>query len=81
MVSFGEFVRSHQGTLTVVRHGQDWNLGDRAIAALDTASSLIYGRQISVHVTWIASSAGHFLSCCRDFTQGIAVRCKVGEND
>lgn len=47
---------------TIVRHGQDGNLGDRTIAALHSASTLVDGRQISVHVTGITTATRNFFS-------------------
>lgn len=66
---------------TIVGHGQDWDLGDGAVAALDTTSSLVDCRQIRVHVTRVSATTGHFFSGCRNFTQSVAVRGKIGEND
>lgn len=34
--------------LTIVRHGQDRDLGDGTVAALDTTSALVNSRQIGV---------------------------------
>lgn len=67
--------------LTVVRHGQDGNLRDGAIAALHTTGTLVDGRQVSVHVTRVTSSAGDFFSGGRDLTEGIAVGGQIGQND
>ena len=39
-------------TLTIIRHGQDRNLGNGAISTFDTPSSLINSRQVSIHVTY-----------------------------
>lgn len=49
---------------TIVGHGQDWDLGDGSVAALYTASTLVDGRQICVHVTWVTATTWHFLACC-----------------
>lgn len=66
---------------TVVRHSQDWDLGDGAISSFHTSSSLIDGGQICVHVARITTSTGHFFSGSGDLTQGIAVRGQIGENN
>lgn len=36
---------------TIVRHGENGDLGDGSVSALDSTSSLIDGGQVSVHVT------------------------------
>ena len=36
---------------TVVGHGKDRNLSNGSVPSLDSSSSLVYGSQISVHVT------------------------------
>ncbi len=65
----------------VVRHGQDGNLCDRAVAALNTACTLVDGRQIHVHVTGEAATAGNLFSRGRHLTKGVAVGRKICEND
>ena len=64
----------------IVWHGQNWNLGDGTKFSLHSSGSLIDGRQISVHVTWVSSSTWHFFSGGRDFSQGVGVRSHVGQN-
>ena len=66
---------------TVVGHGQDRNLGDGAVTALDTARALVDGRQIRVHVTRVSAATRHFFTCSGDFTEGVAVGCHVGQDD
>jgi hypothetical protein len=66
---------------TVVRHGQDGNLGDGSVTALYTTSSLVDGGQIRVHVTGVTTATGHLFSGSGDLTQRIAVGGKIGEND
>jgi hypothetical protein len=51
---------------TVVRHGQDGNLCDGAIAALDTTRTLIDGRQVRVHVARVSATTWHLLASCGD---------------
>lgn len=50
---------------TVVGHGEDGDLGDGAVATLDSAGSLVDGGQICVHVTRETPPAGDLLSGCR----------------
>lgn len=40
----------------IVRHGEDGQLSDGALAALDSPSTLIDGGQIGVHVTWTTAA-------------------------
>lgn len=47
---------------TVVRHGENGDLGDGATPALHTASSLIDGGQVCVHVSREAPASWHFFS-------------------
>ena len=51
-----------QTTPTIVRHSEDGDLGDRAVPTFNPACSLVYGGQISVHVTWETSAAWHLFS-------------------
>jgi hypothetical protein len=67
--------------LTVVGHGQDGDLGDGAVAALYTTSSLVDGGQIRVHVTGVSTATGHLFSGGGDLTKSVAVRGQIGEND
>jgi hypothetical protein len=46
----------------IIWHGQNWDLGDRSNLAGDSTSSLVDGREIGVHVTWISSSSGNLFS-------------------
>ena len=65
----------------VVRHGKNGDLSDGAISALHTTSSLVDSRQIGIHVTGITTAAGDFFSGSRDFSEGIAVRRDIGQNN
>lgn len=49
---------------TVVGHGEDGDLSDGAVTPFYSASSLIDGGQIRVHVTGETSPARHLLSGC-----------------
>lgn len=53
-----------QGVLeaTVIRHGENGDLGDGTTTALHTASSLIDGGQVCVHIAREASASWHFFS-------------------
>ena len=48
---------------TVVGHSEDRDLRDRAITSFYTAGTLVYSRQIGVHITWIPASTWHLFSC------------------
>jgi hypothetical protein len=65
----------------VVGHGQNGNLSDGTVAALDSASALVDGGQIGVHVTGETTSAGHLLAGGGHLTQGLGVRAHVGQDD
>ena len=66
---------------TIVGHGKNGHLCNRAIAALDTTSTLVHGCKISVHVTRVTTTTGNFFSGGRNLTKSITVRRKVGKND
>lgn len=66
---------------TIVRHGQNGNLGDGTVTTLDTTGTLVHGGQISVHVTGVTTATGHLFTSGRDLTKGIAVGRQVSEND
>ena len=46
----------------VVRHGEDGELSDGALAALDAPRALVDCGQVSVHVTGVAAATGHLLA-------------------
>ncbi len=50
----------------VVRHGEDGDLGDGPVPALDAAGALVHGGQIGVHVTGETAATGHFLASSGD---------------
>ena len=58
---------------TIVRHGENGNLGDRAIAAFHSAGTFVQSRQIRVEVTGVTSSARDFFSGSRHFSQGVGI--------
>jgi hypothetical protein len=74
----GSFYRT---VLTVVGHGQNGNLCNGTVTALDTTSSLVDGGQIRVHVTGVTTTTGDFLTGSGHLTKGIAVGRQVGKND
>jgi hypothetical protein len=82
---FEESVSSYQGVspymLTVVGHGQDRDLCDGTVTALDTTSSLVDCRQIRVHVTRVTTTTGDFFTGSGHLTEGIAVGGQIGKND
>jgi hypothetical protein len=56
---------------TIVRHGQNGNLGDGAVATLDTARTFVNCRQIRVHVAGVSTTTWHLLSSCGDLELNI----------
>jgi hypothetical protein len=73
-------VRDRVGDV-VVGHGQDGDLRDGPVAAVDAPGTLVDGRQVGVHVPGVPAAAGHLLACGRDLAQGVGVRRHVGEDD
>jgi hypothetical protein len=67
--------------LTVVRHGQNRDLGDGTVAALDTTGSLVDGRQIRVHVTGVPTATGDFFTGGGHLTESVTVGGQVGKDD
>lgn len=67
--------------LTIVRHGENGNLGDGAIAALDTTGTLVHGGQISVHVTRVTTTTRNLFAGSRDLTKSVTVGRQIGKND
>lgn len=65
----------------VVGHAENGDLCDGAVAALDTACTLVDGTQVGVHITGVATPAGHFFAGCGDFAEGVAVGSQIGEDD
>lgn len=63
-----------------VGHRKDGQLGDGTIAASDTASSLVNGGEIGVHVTWVTTTTWHFFSGGRDLTKGVSVGGHISKN-
>lgn len=51
---------------TIIWHSEDGDLSNGAISAFHSASTLIDGSQISVHVARKATTARHFLAGSRD---------------
>src|ERR1700710_2472252 len=74
-------LRPMKKELTIVRHGQNGNLSNRAIASFNTSSPFVDGGQISVHVTRITTATGDFFASGRNLSQSIAVRGQICEND
>ena len=66
---------------TIVRHGQNRNLGDGTVTSLDTPSTFVHGRQVSIHITGVTTTTGDFFTSGGDLTEGIAVGGQVGKND
>lgn len=64
----------------IVGHGQDGDLGDGTVAASDTTSALVDGREICVHVTGVTTTSGYFFTGGRDFSEGVSVSGHVGQN-
>lgn len=51
---------------TIVRHSQDWDLCDGAVASFNTTGTFVDGGQIGVHVTGITTTTWDFFSSCRN---------------
>lgn len=66
---------------TIVRHGQNRNLGDGAVTSLDTPSTFVHGRQVSIHITGVTTTTGDFFPCGRDLTKSITVGGQVSHDD
>lgn len=49
----------------VVRHGEDGQLGDGTVAPVHTSCPLVDGGQIGIHVPWVTTATGHFLTGSR----------------
>ncbi|KAH3660774.1 hypothetical protein OGATHE_005106 [Ogataea polymorpha] len=64
----------------VVRHGQNWNLGNGSVSSFHTTSSLVDSRQVSIHITRISSSTWHFFSCGRHLSQSVGIRRHIRQN-
>jgi uncharacterized protein YcfJ len=67
--------------LTIVRHGENGDLGDGAVAALDTTGTLVHGSQISVHVTRVTTATRNLFTSSRDLTKSVTVGRQIGKND
>merc|ERR1719483_1884675 len=65
----------------IIRHGKDWNLGDGTSLANDTSSSLVQGREISIHITRVTTTSRNFFSGSWDLTKSIGVRTNISQND
>jgi len=57
----------------VVGHGQDGDLSNGSVTTVHSSCTLVDGRQVSVHVTGITTSAGHFFSSSGDLTESVTV--------
>mmetsp|Transcript_30746 Transcript_30746/g.82329 ORF Transcript_30746/g.82329 Transcript_30746/m.82329 type:complete len:468 (-) Transcript_30746:264-1667(-) len=65
----------------VVGHGQDGELRDGTGLALHTASALVDGGQVGVHVPGVATTSGHLLARGGHLAEGVGVGGHVGEDD
>ena len=64
----------------IVRHGEDRQLRDGALAALDAAGALVDGREVGVHVSRESSATRHLFARGRDLAKRLAVVGHVGED-
>jgi hypothetical protein len=62
-------------------HGQNGDLGDTSVLALDSTSSLIECGQICVQITWVGSTAWHLLTGGRDLSEGISISTHISHDD
>jgi hypothetical protein len=67
--------------LTVVRHGENGNLGDGTVTALDTTGTLVHGGQISVHVTRVTTTTRNLFTRSRHLTKSVTVGRQISKND
>jgi hypothetical protein len=65
----------------IVRHGKDRNLSDRSITALNTAGTLVNGRQVSVHITGVTTTTGNFFSGSGNLSKGITVSREISHDN
>mmetsp|Transcript_7110 Transcript_7110/g.17954 ORF Transcript_7110/g.17954 Transcript_7110/m.17954 type:complete len:561 (+) Transcript_7110:182-1864(+) len=81
-LAFGDVAREVRDGVSdvVVGHGQDRELRDGAVAALDAAGALVDRGQVRVHVAGVAAAAGHLLACGRNLAQGVRVGGHVRED-
>ena len=80
-VSFAQGKTGKTNSNTVVGHGENGNLGDGAVATLDTSGTLVDGGQVSVHVSGVTTTTWDLLTGGGDLTKGISVGGHVGENN
>ncbi len=57
----------------VTGHGQNWELGDGTLLALDKTCTLVKHSQVSVHVTWVTTSPRHFFTCSTNLSQCVTI--------
>jgi len=57
----------------VTGHGQNRELSDRALFALDDACTLVVGGEVGVHITGIAAASGHLLTSSTHLSERLAV--------
>ena len=65
----------------VAGHGQDRDLGHRALAALDDTGALVQAGQIGIQVAGEALAARDLALGGRELAQGLAVACHIGQDD
>ena len=65
----------------VAGHGQDGELGDGSLLALDDPCSLVLAGQVGVHVTWVATSSGHLFTSSTHLSERLAIVGHVGVDD
>ena len=65
-------VRNWVGNI-VTRHGQNWELCNRSLLALDNSSTLVEHSKVSVHVTRVTTSPRNFFTCSTDLSKCITV--------
>lgn len=65
----------------IIWHGQYWELSNGSVLALDSSSSLIYGWEISIHVSRIGSSSRNLFSGGWDLLKSIGILRHVGHDN
>ena len=67
--------------LVVLRHGEDGDHGDGAIAAYTASGTLVNGCQVGVEVAGIAAAARNLFLCGGNLTQGLGIVGDIGHDN
>ena len=64
----------------VIWHRQDRDLCNRALAGTNTTCAFVQRRQVTIQITRVTFSAGHFTADVRNLAQGFAIIGHIGKN-